>query len=99
MPATNSCNTHSVSAASSSAIPTAATVAAHASTPAVAGCNSANMVQVQHVFKSVAAAGKALDVLHDIDFKIEKGSFTVIAGPSGSGKTTLCKAMAGIVPF
>ena len=38
-------------------------------------------------------------VLHDIDFKIEKGSFTVIAGPSGSGKTTLCKAMAGIVPF
>ena len=33
-------------------------------------------------------------VLHDIDFKIEKGSFTVIAGPSGSGKTTLCKAMA-----
>ena len=27
-------------------------------------------------------------VLHDIDFKIEKGSFTVIAGPSGSGKTT-----------
>lgn len=38
-------------------------------------------------------------VLHDIDFKIEKGSFTVIAGPSGSGKTTLCKAMSGIVPF
>ena len=38
-------------------------------------------------------------VLHDIDFKIEKGSFTVIAGPSGSGKTTLCKSMAGIVPF
>lgn len=38
-------------------------------------------------------------VLHDIDFKIEKGSFTVIAGPSGSGKTTLCKAMVGIVPF
>ena len=33
-------------------------------------------------------------VLHDIDFKIEKGSFTVIAGPSGSGKTTLCKACA-----
>lgn len=38
-------------------------------------------------------------VLHDIDFKIEKGSFTVIAGPSGSGKTTLCKAPSGIVPF
>ena len=30
-------------------------------------------------------------VLHDIDFKIEKGSFTVIAGPSGSGKTTLSR--------
>ena len=96
MPATHSCNTHSVSAASSSAIPTAATVAAHAGTPAVAGCNSANMVQVQHVFKSVAAAGKALDVLHDIDFALPAGSTTAIVGASGSGKSTLLSIMAGL---
>ena len=38
-------------------------------------------------------------VLHDIDFKIEKGSFTVIAGPSGSGKTTLCRPWQALCRF
>ena len=54
------------------------------------------VVELQHFY---FAYKKNNLVLHDIDFKIERGSFTVIAGPSGSGKTTLCKAMAGIVPF
>ena len=54
------------------------------------------MVQVQHVFKSVAAAGKALDVLHDIDFALPAGSTTAIVGASGSGKSTLLSIMAGL---
>ena len=34
-------------------------------------------------------------VLHDIDFKIEKGSFTVIAGPSGSGNKRCADVLRG----
>ncbi|MCR4790844.1 MAG: ABC transporter ATP-binding protein/permease [Treponemataceae bacterium] len=35
-------------------------------------------------------------VLHDIDLKIEKGSFTAFVGKSGSGKSTTAKVLAGI---
>lgn len=32
----------------------------------------------------------------DVDFSIDRGSFTVITGPIGSGKTTLLRAMLGL---
>jgi sulfonate transport system ATP-binding protein len=35
-------------------------------------------------------------VLHDIDLRIEPGSFVAIAGRSGSGKTTLLRLIAGL---
>jgi len=38
-------------------------------------------------------------VLHNLNFAVEKGSFTVIIGPSGAGKTTLCRALTGIIPW
>ena len=36
-------------------------------------------------------------VLHDIDFKIEKGSFTAVLGHNGSGKSTLAKHFNAIL--
>lgn len=56
----------------------------------------AQMVVVDHVFKSVAAAGGPLEILHDINFSLPAGSTTAIVGASGSGKSTLLSIMAGL---
>ena len=36
------------------------------------------------------------EILKDISFRLEPGSFTVLTGPSGCGKTTLLRIMAGL---
>lgn len=38
------------------------------------------------------------DVLHDVSFKIPKGSFCGIVGPSGAGKTTFVDILLGLLP-
>lgn len=37
-----------------------------------------------------------VEVLKDVDFDVEKGSFVVLSGASGSGKTTLLNIVSGI---
>jgi len=37
-----------------------------------------------------------VEVLKDVNLKVEKGEFTVISGPSGSGKTTLLNIIGSI---
>ncbi len=39
--------------------------------------------------------GPGKEVLENINFRIEKGSFTCLCGPSGCGKTTLVNILAG----
>jgi energy-coupling factor transport system ATP-binding protein len=36
--------------------------------------------------------------LKNIDFRVRKGEFILIAGPTGAGKTTLCLALTGLIP-
>jgi energy-coupling factor transporter ATP-binding protein EcfA2 len=36
--------------------------------------------------------------IHQVDWTVERGSFTVIAGASGSGKSTLLRTLNGLVP-
>lgn len=36
------------------------------------------------------------EVIHNVNFEIEKGSFAVIVGPSGCGKSTILRMIAGL---
>ena len=49
------------------------------------------MLDISGLYKSYGAT----EVLHDLDLKVAKGTFTAILGPSGSGKTTLLRIIAG----
>jgi ABC-type lipoprotein export system ATPase subunit len=47
------------------------------------------MIELQNVSKEYHSEDLVTPVLHNINFKIEKGEFVAIMGPSGSGKSTL----------
>lgn len=56
--------------------------------------------------KKICKKYKNLDVLKDLDLKVEKGSVVAIIGPSGSGKSTLLRCInylerpeSGIISF
>ncbi|PKK96403.1 MAG: hypothetical protein CVV58_06540 [Tenericutes bacterium HGW-Tenericutes-3] len=48
-------------------------------------------------FKDVAVSFGKFNVLHHINFEINKGDFLHIIGPNGSGKTTLVKLLVGLL--
>lgn len=54
------------------------------------------MLEVKNLNKTYSSGNKAVNVLKDINFKIEKGEIVSIVGPSGSGKTTLLGLCAGL---
>ena len=56
------------------------------------------MIQVEHVTFSYQREHDQVFVkaLEDVDFQIEKGSFTAIIGRNGSGKSTLAKNINGL---
>ena len=53
-------------------------------------------LQVDHL--SFAYQADQPNVLNQINWVPETGSFNLLIGPSGSGKSTLLKAMAGLLP-
>ena len=53
------------------------------------------MLQLTNVSYSLTAEGEEVDLLKEISFAVEPGSFVAIVGPSGCGKTTLLKTIAG----
>ncbi|MFK7984060.1 MAG: ABC transporter ATP-binding protein [Saprospiraceae bacterium] len=54
------------------------------------------MLEIKNLHKTYSSGNKEVNVLKDINFKIEKGEIVAIVGPSGSGKTTLLGLCAGL---
>ncbi|QSH41094.1 ABC transporter ATP-binding protein [Lentisphaerota bacterium ZTH] len=46
-------------------------------------------VEIKNIFKSYSIGKKKVEVLKDVDWQVERGSWTALLGASGSGKTTL----------
>ena len=58
--------------------------------------NSAPMIQVEGLCKSIRNGARTVDILKGLDFIIPKGQFAAIMGASGSGKSTLLGLLAGL---
>ncbi len=51
------------------------------------------MVIVEHLHKYYRAGDKAVPVLRDLSFRVERGEFVAMMGASGSGKSTLLNVL------
>ena len=52
---------------------------------------------VERVFHRYVSAGREIEVLHDVSFRIEPGHVACVVGPSGCGKSTLLGLAAGLL--
>ncbi|MGN0483778.1 MAG: ABC transporter ATP-binding protein [Lachnospiraceae bacterium] len=58
-----------------------------------------HIINVEHLNKQFLVDKKPMQVLHDINLKVEKGEFITIVGHSGCGKSTLLKIICGLVDY
>jgi putative ABC transport system ATP-binding protein len=54
------------------------------------------IIRVEQLCKSVTDSSGTLDILSDLNFKLEQGKSLAIVGASGSGKSTLLSLLAGL---
>lgn len=59
---------------------------------------NSKLIEFKGITKAFAAAGGQTVVLDNLNFSIERNSFTIIYGPSGSGKTTILNILLGLLP-
>ena len=55
------------------------------------------MLEVKQLRKVYDGAGRAVEAIRDVNFKVGQGELVCIVGPSGAGKTTLLKCIAGLL--
>jgi NitT/TauT family transport system ATP-binding protein len=55
-------------------------------------------LSVQSLSKSYGEGHDAVEILHDLDVRVEPNEVVCIVGPSGAGKTTLLRCLAGLLP-
>lgn len=71
-------------------------LAAHAVEKAHAKPEKPTIIHLENVNQSFAIGDEVVDILHDINFKIQEQSFNIIYGPSGSGKSTVLNILTGL---
>ena len=52
---------------------------------------SETVMELKHINKFFGST----QVIHDVNFKVQKGDFVTLLGPSGCGKTTILRMIAG----
>ncbi len=55
-----------------------------------------SLIEIKNLSKTYTFGEQVVHAVCDLDLKIEKTEFAVLAGPSGSGKTTLLYLMGGL---
>ncbi len=58
--------------------------------------SNTNLIEVQHLDRTLTLDGRALPILKDLSFNVGKGEWVALTGPSGSGKSTLLGVLAGL---
>ncbi len=56
------------------------------------------LIEFKNVSKEFTSQGGVSRVLDNLNFTIERNSFTIIYGPSGSGKSTILNILLGLLP-
>lgn len=56
-----------------------------------------SFLRLEHVNFSYYSAFGEIEVIKDLSFSMEKGSFTALVGPSGCGKSTILSLIAGLL--
>jgi NitT/TauT family transport system ATP-binding protein len=56
------------------------------------------MLEVRALHKVYDGAGRRVEAIRDLTFRVDRGEFVCVVGPSGAGKTTLLKCIGGLLP-
>lgn len=56
------------------------------------------MLEIKNLSYSIVEDGKKLDILKNVNLKVNDNELVIITGQNGSGKSTLAKIMMGILP-
>ena len=55
-----------------------------------------DLVVLENISRTYQKGKEKVEVLHNLNLKIEQGDFLALTGPSGSGKTTLLNLLGGL---
>lgn len=59
--------------------------------------NPKSFLRLEHIYFSYYSNQGEIEVINDLNFSIQKGSFTAFVGPSGCGKSTILSLIAGLI--